>query len=77
MAQSVKHLTSTQVMISWFVGSSPASGSVLTAQILTPTLSLSLTLKINKKHAILPFATTWIEQSIMLSEINLRKINTT
>ena len=37
MAQSVKHLTSAQVMISRFVGSSPTSGSVLTAQSLEPT----------------------------------------
>ena len=36
VAQSVKHLTSAQVMISWFVGSSPALGSVLTAQSLEP-----------------------------------------
>ena len=32
MAQSVKCLTSAWVMILWFVGSSPASGSVLTGQ---------------------------------------------
>ena len=32
VAQSVKHLTSAQVMISQFVSSSPVSGSVLTAQ---------------------------------------------
>ena len=36
MAQSVKHLTLAQVMISQFVSSSPASGSVLTAQNLEP-----------------------------------------
>ena len=30
-AQSVRHPISAQVMISWFTGSSPASGSVLTA----------------------------------------------
>ena len=36
VAQSVKHLTSTQVMISQFVSSSPASGSVLTARSLEP-----------------------------------------
>ena len=36
MAQSVKWPTSSQVMISWFVGSSPAAGSVLTAQSLEP-----------------------------------------
>ena len=34
--QSVKHPTSTQVMILWFMGSSPALGSVLTAQSLEP-----------------------------------------
>ena len=63
MAQWVKHQTLTQVMISRFVGSSPALGSVLTAQSLesaldsvSPSLSasplltlcLSLSLKINK-----------------------------
>ena len=49
MAQSVRRPTSAQGMISWFVGSSPTSGSVLTAQSLepasdsvSPSLSLSL-----------------------------------
>ena len=37
MVQLVKHLTLVQVMISWFVGSSPPLGSVLTAQSLEPT----------------------------------------
>ena len=37
MAQSVKRPTSAQVMISHSVGSSPALGSVLTAQSLEPT----------------------------------------
>ena len=36
VAQSVKPLTFAQVMISWFVGLSPESGSVLTAQSLQP-----------------------------------------
>ena len=36
MAQSVKRPTSAQVMISRFVSSSSASGSVLTAQSLEP-----------------------------------------
>ena len=36
VAQSVKHPTSAQVMISQSVSSSPASGSVLTAQSLEP-----------------------------------------
>ena len=35
-AQSVKRLTSVQVMISQFAGSSPASGSALTAESLEP-----------------------------------------
>ena len=38
VAQSVKSLTSAQVMISQFVSSSPVSGSVLTAQSLEPAL---------------------------------------
>ena len=36
VAQSVERPTSAQVMISWSVSSSPASGSVLTAQSLEP-----------------------------------------
>ena len=55
VAQSVKHPTSAQVMISRFVGSSHTSGSVLTAQSLEPAsdsvclsvcLSLSLSLSL-------------------------------
>ena len=38
VAQSVKHPTSAQVMISWLVSSSPASGSVLIAKSLEPAL---------------------------------------
>ena len=38
MAQSAKHPTSAQVMISQSMGSSHASGSVLTAQSLEPAL---------------------------------------
>ena len=37
VAQPVKHLTLAQVMISWFVGLSPGSGSVLMALSLEPT----------------------------------------
>ena len=36
VAQPVKRPTSAQVVISWSVGSSPASGSILTAQSLEP-----------------------------------------
>ena len=38
VAQSVERPTSAQVMISQFVGSSPTSGSVLTARSLEPAL---------------------------------------
>ena len=38
MAQLVKHLTLAQVIISWFVGLSPALGFVLTAQSQEPAL---------------------------------------
>ena len=38
VAQLVKCPTSTQVTILWFMGSRPASGSVLTAQSLEPVL---------------------------------------
>ena len=47
MAQSVERLTSAQVMISWFVGSSPASGSVLTAWSLEPDWILCLLLSLS------------------------------
>ena len=63
VAQLVKQLTLAQVMISQFVGFSPASGSVLTAQSLEPAsdfvspslsapspLSLSLSLSLKNKH---------------------------
>ena len=64
VAQLVKYLTSAQVMISWFMGSTPVSGPVLTAQNLEPTsdsvssslfappctYSLSLSLSKMNKH---------------------------
>ena len=63
VAQSVERLTLAQVMISPFVSSSPASGSVLTAQSLEPAsdsvypsisaplpLTLSLSLSLKNKH---------------------------
>ena len=46
VAQSVKRLTSVQVMISWFVGLSSASDSVLTAQSLEPASDLCLPLSL-------------------------------
>ena len=61
MAQSVECQISAQVMISRFTSSSPASGSVLTAQNLEPTLDsvspslsalplLMLALSLKNKH---------------------------
>ena len=61
VTQSVKGPTLAQVMISWFVGSSPVSGSVLTAwspepasDSVSPSLSASpqlvLSLSLKNKH---------------------------
>ena len=62
MAQSVKRLTLAQVMLSRFMGSSPALGSVLTARSLEPALDsvsprslpapplLTLCLSLKNKH---------------------------
>ena len=67
MAQSVKHPTLAQVMISRFVSSSPASGSVLTAQRLEPALdSVSLALCPSPTH------TLSLYLSLSLSRINIR-----
>ena len=54
VAQLVKHLTSAQDMISQFMGSSPASGSVLTAQSLEPAFdSVSpLSLPLTHSHSV-------------------------
>ena len=46
VAQSVERLTSAQVMISRFVSSSPALGSVLTAQSLDPASDSDLPLSL-------------------------------
>ena len=66
VAQSVKRLTSAQVMISSFVSSCPTSGSVLTARSLEPTsdsVSPSLSLCPSPAHA------------VSLSKINKREKN--
>ena len=72
MAQLVKRPTSAQVMISQLVNSSPASGSVLTAQSLEPALdsvspSLSLSLSLSAPP---PLA---LSLSLSLSKINKDK----
>ena len=56
VAQSVKRLTSAQVMISGSMSSNPASGSVLTAQSLEPAriLSHSLPLPCLRAHTFSP-----------------------
>ena len=56
VAQSIEHLTSARVMISRLMSSSPASGSVLTAQSLEPasdSVSPSLSLCPSPAHALL------------------------
>ena len=64
MAQLDKRPTSAQVMISRFVGSSPVSGSVLTAQSLEPASdSVSLSLFLCPSSAYI----------LSLSKINIKK----
>ena len=56
MAQSVKRPTPAQVMTSWFVGSSPTLGSVLTVQSLEPasdSVSPSLSAPASPAHTLL------------------------
>ena len=54
VAQLVKRLTLAQVMISLFVSSSPASGSMLTAQGLLHILCLPLSLPLARSHSFSP-----------------------
>ena len=72
MAQSVKHLALVQVMISWLVGLSPSSGSVLTGQSLESALdsvcvcvcvSFSLTLS----HLCAPCSFLFLSLSLSVS----------
>ena len=72
VGQSVKHLTSAQVVISLFVGSSPTLSSVLTVQSLEPALdsvspSISLSLCPSSAHALS------LCLSLSLSKINIEK----
>ena len=65
MAQSVKHPTSVQVVISQFMSSSPVSGSVQIAQSLKPASdSVYLSLCPSPAHAL----------SLSHSNINIKKI---
>ena len=65
VAQSVECLTLAQVMISWFIGSSPTSGSVLTAQSPEPALdSVSPSLSAPLQHMLC------LSLSLYLSKIN-------
>ena len=66
MVQLVERPTSAQVMISWFVGSSPASGSALTAQILEPALD-----SVSPSLSALPLLILCLPLS--LSKINIEK----
>ena len=71
MAQSVERPTLAQVMISWFVGSSPASGSVLTAQSLEPASILCLLLSLPLSLCISPACV--LSLSLSLKNKNVRK----
>ena len=68
MSQSVKPLTSAQVMISWFTSSIPASASVLTARSPeTASHSVSPSLPVPS------LLTLCFSLSLSLSEINIKK----
>ena len=66
VAQSVECLTSAQVMILWFMSSSPASGSVLTAQNLEPASD-------SVSPSLCPFPA--YAASLCLSKISFKKNN--
>ena len=71
MIQLVEGPPSAQVMISWFMGSSPVSGSVLTAQGLEPASdSVSPSLFLPLPPLMLALTLTL---SFSLSEINTKK----
>ena len=69
VAQLVKGLTSPQVMILWFVSSSPASGSVLTAQSLEPASDA-----VSPSLSAPPLLMLCLSLSLSLSKINIKKI---
>ena len=68
VAQSVKRLTSPEVMISWLVSLSPLSGSVLTAQSLE-LASESMSLALSACRLLMLSLL-----SLSLSKINIKKI---
>ena len=71
VAQSFKHPTSAQVMVSWFMSSSSASGSRLTAQTLVPASdSISLSLSLSLSLCVPPL----LRLRLSLSKINVKKI---
>ena len=73
MAQSVKHPTPAQVMTSWFVGSSPTLGSVLTVQSLEPASD-----SVSPSFSDPPLLTCLLSLSLSLSlflSLSLSKIN--
>ena len=71
MAQSVKRPTLAQVTILWSVDSSPASGSVLTAQSLEPALdSVSLALCPSPAYALSKISECALKKNFKQKKIN-------
>ena len=68
MAQSVERPTSAQVMISRFVSSSPASGSVLTAQSLEPASD-----SVSPSLSVPPQLVLFVSQKINVKKMFLNK----
>ena len=74
MAQSVKHPTLAQVVISWFVSLSLVSGSVLIAQSLEAALdSVSSSVSAPPSHTISLSLFLSLSLSLSLSKINIKK----
>ena len=68
MSQSVKHLTLIQVMILWFMSSSPALGSVLTAQSLEPASD-----SMSPSFSAPPLLVLSLSLSLSLSKLNIKE----
>ena len=72
VAPSVEHPASARVMISWFVGSSPVSDFVLTAQSLEP-VSYSVSPSLSAPPLLTLCLSVSVSSSLSLSKINIKK----
>ena len=78
MAQLVEHLTLAQIMISWFVSSNSALGSVLTARSLelaSDSVSPSLSLPLPHLHSVSCVLALSLSLSLSLSKMSKPLLN--